>query len=134
MKLEKFFEKISLKNFNFNVKLADSNKDLAEDEFISDIINLIEKNNLEEDTIEKLSQIHKNRYEITFIKLCYYFNEFKSSKRDSKLRNHGFSFRDKILNEINMSNEKLKNNEYLVENKNNTNLFIFKPHNLLKLW
>ena len=78
--------------------------------------------------------IHKNRYELTFFKICFYFKELKSSKRDSKLRNNIPHIKEKIIKEIKNSNEKLKKKEYLLENMNNNDLFIFKPFNLLKLW
>ena len=124
-----------MKNFLFNKKMTDlKSEEFMEDNFIYEIMNFIEKNKFDEETLIKLSMIHKNRYELTFFKICFYFKELKSSKRDSKLRNNIPHIKEKIIKEIKNSNEKLKKKEYLLENMNNNDLFIFKPFNLLKLW
>jgi hypothetical protein len=133
-KIEKFFGKISLKTFIFNMKSVDLNpSDYSKDQFLSELITMILKNKLNEEYLYNLDLTFPKRYEISFLKICIFFREMNTCKRDSKLRNSTTFLIDKIHKEIKVSSEKLKRNHYILD----TNLvdnYIFQPSVLLRLW
>lgn len=131
-KLEKFFQKISLKSFIFNVKCELTESELSDDDFLADFIMLLEKNKLNEDNLEKLSGNHPTRYEGSFLKMCFFMNEIKGSRRDSKMKNSTPVFIDKLLKILAISNERLKKGQYTFENT--PTMFSFRPSTLLRLW
>jgi hypothetical protein len=132
MKIQNLCEKVNLKNPIFNLKSELTPSDFENDNFLFDMISLLEKNNFVEEVIENLSINHNNRYEVSFFKICFYFNELKSSSRDSKFRNNSLILREKIMKELIYSSERLKKNEFLLESE--VGIYIFKPFQLLKLW
>ncbi len=133
-KIEKFFEKISLKTFIFNMKSVDLNlSEYSKDQFLSELITMIIKNKLNEEYLNIIDLTFPKRYEISFFKICIFFREMNTCKRDSKLRNSTTFLIEKIHKEIKLSSEKLKRNNYILD-LNLVDNYVFKPSILLRLW